>query len=160
MIPCQKILSLVKSTKSSTTQLLGTGFKVVTRDIEDMLGDEVKDSPSTTRPKFVLSSACTLENLTVYKLDPPRGGGQHALVTITRQIDDVFVVEQVQPLSPQEAAAAKQSLSQLFQLAVRINQKDRKRNSLWNDNMSPVKAKQCRILGRSPTGPPIETEIL
>jgi hypothetical protein len=156
MIPCQKIISLVKSTKPSTTQPLGTGFKVVTRDIEDMLGDDLKDSPSTTIPKFVLSSTCTLENLTNYKLDPPRGGTQSALITITGKIDDVFVVDQVQLLREEEAAEAKQSLSQLLQLAIRMNQKDFKRNSPWDDNMSPVQAKRCRVLGRSPTGPPID----
>ena len=156
MIPCQKIISLVKSTKGSTTQPLGTGFKVVTRDIEDMLGDDLTDSPSTTTPKFVLSSTCTLENLTNYKLDPPRGGTQAALVTITGKIDDVFVVDQVQLLTADEAAKAKQSLSQQLQLAIRMNQKDFKRNSPWDDSMSPVQAKRCRVLGRSPTGPPID----
>ena len=156
MIPCQRIISLVKSTRSSLTQPLGTGFKVVTRDIEDMLGDDLKDSPSRTTPKFVLSSTCTLENLTVYKLDAPRGGAQHALVTITSKIDDFFVVDQVQLLSEDQAAKAKQSLSQLLQLAIRMNQQDFKRNRPWDDTLSPVQAKRCRILGRSPTGPPID----
>ena len=156
LLPCQKIISLVKSTKPSTPHPLGAGFKVVTRDIEDMLGDDLNDSPSATTPKFVLSSTCTLENLTSYKLDPPRGGTQHALVTITGKIDDVFVVDQVQLLDPGEAAEAKRSLSQLLHLAVRIYQKDSKRNCPWDNNMSPVQAKRCRVLGRSPTGPPIE----
>jgi Mrp family chromosome partitioning ATPase len=97
-----------------------------------------------------------LENLTAYKLDAPRGGTQHALVTITSKIDDVFVVYQVQHLSADQAAQAKQSLSQLLQLAIRMNQKDFKRNSPWDDTMSPVQAKRCRVLGRSPTAPPIE----
>ena len=156
MIPCQKIISLVKSTKSSVTQPLGSGFKVVTPDIEDMLGDDLKDSPSTTTQKFILSSTCTLENLTAYTLEAPRGGTQHALVTITSKIEDLFVVDQVQLLSADQAAQAKQSLSQLLQLAIRMKQKDFKRNSPWDDTMSPVQAKRCRVLGRSPTAPPIE----
>jgi hypothetical protein len=156
MIPCQKILSLVKSTKSSLTQPLGNGFKVVTGEIEDMLGDDLKDSPSSTTSKFTLSSTCTLDNLTAYKLDAPRGGTQHALVTITSKIDDIFVVDQVQLLSADQAAIAKQSLSQLLRLAIRMKQKDFKRNNPWDDTMSPVQAKRCRVLGRSPTAPPIE----
>ena len=159
MIPCQKIISLVKSTKNSSTQSLNNGFKVVTSDIEDMLGDDLKDSPSTPTPKFVLSSTCTLDNLTAYKLDAPRGGTQHALVTITNKIDDVFVVDQVQLLSPEQAAQAKASLSQLLHLAIEMNQKDFKRNAPWDDTMSPVQAKRCRVLGRSPTAPPIEENI-
>ena len=51
-----------------------------------------------------------MDSLTAYKLDPPHGGAQCALVTITGKIDDVFVVEHVQHLSPSEAEATKTSL--------------------------------------------------
>jgi hypothetical protein len=81
------------------------------------------------------------------------------LVTITNKIDDVFVVDQVQLLSPEQAAQAKASLSQLLHLAIEMNQKDFKRNAPWDDTMSPVQAKRCRVLGRSPTAPPIEENI-
>ena len=67
-----------------------------------------------------------------------------------------FVVEQVQLLTAEQAATAKQSLLQLLRLAIQMNQKDFKRNNPWDDAMSPVQAKRCRFLGRSPTGPPIE----
>ena len=97
-----------------------------------------------------------MDSLTSYKLDPPRGGAQCALVTITSKIDDVFVVEHVQHLSPSEAEAAKIALRQLLLLASRGGLKYLKRNAPWTDDISPAKARRCRSLGRSPTAPPSE----
>ena len=91
-IPCQKIIALVKSTKPSQTEPLGTGFKVVTPDVEDLLAT---NDGQAAAAKYTLSAVCTLENLPAYRLDPPRGGAQHALVTITAQEKDMFFVETV-----------------------------------------------------------------
>lgn len=40
--PSQKILSLVRSTKDTTAMQLGTGFKLATTDVEDVLGERDK----------------------------------------------------------------------------------------------------------------------
>ena len=161
-IPCQKIICLVKSTKDSGTEPLGAaGFKVVTRDVECMLGDCVFAPGVSREPsKFVLSSTCPVENVTSYKLNPPRRGAQCALVTITGKVRDVFVVDQVQHLTPDEASDAKESLSQLLLLACRTSLKDLKRDAKWSEGMSPATAKRCRTLGRAPTGAPIPSNIL
>ena len=58
-----------------------------------MLAD--KDSSHTPTQKFVLSSTCPMETVTSFKLDPPRGKAQHALVTITAKLGDAFVVDHV-----------------------------------------------------------------
>lgn len=158
-MPCQKVLSVVKSTKSSVSHSLGSGFKLVTQDIEDVLGSDVPQLASATPTKFVLSSTCTLENLTAYRLDPPRSGPQHALVTITGKVDDAFVVEQVQLLTPAEAADAQASLLKLLHLAVHLHT-NRKRAVPWDDQASPAKAKKCRALGRSPTSADIDKDLL
>ena len=151
-IPCQKIVSLVKSTKNSSTQSLGTvGFKVVTREVECLLGEYLAPDDPARNLKFVLSSTCPVDNVTSYKLDPPRKGVQYALVTITGKIDDVFVVDHVQHLEDKEAQHAKESLWQLLLLAGSICQQDLKRNAPWTETASPAKAKRCRILGRAPT---------
>ena len=77
-------------------------------------------------------------------------------MTITAKIKDVFVVDQVQPLSSEEAAnEAKQSLLKLIHLAREIGKEDRKRNIPWTDFESPASGKKCRHLGRSPTDAPL-----
>ena len=53
--------------------------------------------------RYQISAICTMENLTSYKMDPPRGGAQHALVTLSAMMGDVFVVDQVQILSAPDA---------------------------------------------------------
>ena len=69
MIPCQKIVSLVKSTTDSSTDPLGSaGFKVVTRDVECMLANCDDQGAATKSSKFVLSSTCPMETVTSYKL--------------------------------------------------------------------------------------------
>ena len=109
VLPCQKIVALVESTTNSITTPLGSaGFKLVTRNIDCMLAD--KDSSHTPTQQFVLSSTCPMETVTSFKLDPACGKAQHALVTITAKLGDVFVVDHVQHLTEEEALQAKESL--------------------------------------------------
>ena len=151
VMPCQKIVALVKSTESSDPAPIGTGYKLVTRNVEDVLATEAAGAEEQKR--IVLSSMCTLGNVNVYKLDPPRGGAQHAVVTITGQVDGAYIVEHVQQVSAEDAAAAKVSLLKLLQVAVEINSQDSdKRKREWNEDESPAKARKCRVLGRCPTG--------
>ena len=51
-----------------------------------------------------------MENVMAYKLNPPRGKAQHALVTISAKTGNAFVVEQLQHLTVEEALAASNSL--------------------------------------------------
>jgi hypothetical protein len=161
LIPCQKIVGLVKSTKNSTTEPLGTvGFKVVTKEVECMLGARLEPNASAQNSKFVLSSTCPVGNVTSYKLDPPRGSAQYALVTITGKIGEVFVVEKVQQLPEKEAKDAQESLCQLFLLAANLSLQDLKRNAPWTEDHSPAQAKRCRVLGRAPTDAALNVSTL
>ena len=156
MIPAQKIVTLIKSTKASKLVPIGDqGFKLVTADIEDYLATDVAQLAGETDKKFTVSSTCTLENLSSYRLDPPRGGAQHALVTVTGKTDDAFVVELVQHLSAEAAAIARTSLLKLLRLAVDINSSDLKRSAPWTTDNSPASAKKCKRLGRCPTAEPL-----
>ena len=105
--------------------------------------------------KHTLSAICTLSNLPQYRLDPPRGGSQAALVIVTAKTDDSFVIESVQLLSADEAAEVKQSLLKLLHLAMHIHVRDRKRAVEWTDAFSPLTARKCSRIGRSPTDAPL-----
>ena len=147
----------MKSTKKSQLVVIGKGYKLVTADVEGISLRDVSQLATEDAPKFVVSSACTLENLPAYRLDPPRGGAQHALVTITGQVDNVFVVDQVQLLNTEEAAQATTSLLKLLQLAIELNAPSLlKRTETWTENDSPIAATKCRILGRCPTAEPLK----
>ena len=160
-IPCQKIISLVKSLKASKSEQLGSGFKLVTHGVVDVLANGSEEEGSKSAATFVLSSTCSLENLTQYRMDPPRGGGLFALVTITAKIGEVFVVDQVQHLLSEERAnEAKESLLKLLHLAREFGNEDRKRDAPWTDAESPASAKKCRKLGRSPTDSPLPQAVI
>ena len=145
-MPCQKVLSLICSTKASKPESVGDGFKLTTSEIEDLLA-----SADEARKRYTVSAICTMENLTAYRLDPPRGGAQHALVTISAKIDDTFIIDQVQLLSADEAAKAAASLRVLLTLAKQMHSSSRRRGNPWNDTFSPAIAKKCRMIGKSPT---------
>ena len=152
-------MALVRSSKNSKPAPLGDGFKLITPDVEDLLSIENPTAAITSgsqgQEKYTLSAICTLDNLPQYRLDPPRGGTQAALVTLTAKTDVSFVVESVQLLSSQEAAQAKQSLLKLLHLAIHIHSRDRKRTVEWTDGFSPITARKCTRVGRSPTDAPL-----
>ena len=154
LLPCQKILALVRSSKNSKAEPLGNGFKLITPDVEDLLSIE-NPTEVAGQNKHTLSAICTLDNLPQYRLDPPRGGTQAALVTLTAKTDVSFVVESVQLLSSDEAAQAKQSLLKLLHMAIHIHSRDRKRTVEWTDGFSPITARKCTRVGRSPTDAPL-----
>lgn len=156
VLPCQKILTVIKSTKASKLVNIGQGYKIVTSDIEDFLASDVSQLAAESSQKFTVSSTCTLDNLSSYRMDPPRGGAQYALVTITGKADDVYVVELVQLLSPADAVIAKNALLKLLSLAIEINTSKLKRSAPWTAQDSPAKAKKCKVLGRCPTSEPLD----
>ena len=150
-IPCQKILALVRSSKSTKTTPLGeNGFKLITPGVEDLMSEQ-DPSGQAANEKHTLSVICTLDNMPTYRLDPPRGGSQHALVTITGKTADAWVAESVQLLSADAATKAKHSFQKLLHLAMHIYARDRKRALPWTDECCPVVAKKCSRPGRYPT---------
>ena len=149
-LPCQKVLALIRSTKNSKPSNLGDGFKLITPGVEDLLST-VDPTRLADQTKHTLSAICTLSNLPQYRLDPPSGGHQDALVIVTAKTEDSFVIESVQFLNSEEAAQVKHSLLKLLHLAMHIHVRDRKRAVEWNDDSSPVLARKCKCVGRCPT---------
>ena len=139
---------------------IGNGFKLLTTDIEDFLASDVEQLATESKQSFTISSTCTLENMTSYRLDPSRGKAQYAMVTVSGQAGDVFVVELVQLLSEEEARNARTSLLKLLRLAVEINSSNLKRTAPWTTDDSPVTAQKCRELGRCASGEPMDNPFM
>ncbi len=152
LLPCQKIMTVVRSTKNTLTETLGVGFKLTTPDVTSLWPNA---DPTCASIPYKLSTICTMENLPAYRLDPPRGAHQFALVTATSKADDTFIVEHVQLLDQPRAEEAARALQKLLQLAVHINQRDRKRTLPWTEDFSPKMSKKCMSLGCSPLDEPL-----
>ena len=142
-LPCQKILGLVRSMRSSKPEALANVWKLTTTGVEDLL--EGVCPHHTPSKQYTISAICNMNNLPAYRFDPPRGGAQHALVTPSAVVGDTFIADQVQLLSADEADKARASLKALLRLAALAHAPDRKRGASWSDDFSPAVAKKCRI---------------
>ena len=152
VVPCQKVLALIRSDTKSTTELLGEGYKLTTNNVQCLLSSGDSHSAAKT---YTVTSVCTVSNLAAYRLDPPRGGSQFALVTITNKNDESFVIESVQLLTEDEAKKTEASLRSIVNLAMHFGLRDRKRRLEWTNDVSPAEARKCSRLGRSPTDAPL-----
>ena len=163
--PCTHAVVLVRSTKRSRCVQQGeTGYMVETDDVSDWLQTHSAEESC----KYKLVSFCNLDNLMDFKLDPQKGEKcQAALVSVTTVLDDekdsagrsvkCLLVENVQQLTSAQADALCPQYRQMLYhaaLAGQLSRKGEKRKE-WSSEESPAKAKMCRQLGRSPTGPPL-----
>ena len=116
--------------------------------------------------KYTLTSFCTLDTVTGFKLDPQGWAKtQAALISVTAVLDagtdsvaqpvKELLVDNVQLLTTQESDAFKPILFKMFYFAALAGQVSRKRENEWSPDENPAKASTCRVLGRSPTGPPL-----
>jgi hypothetical protein len=137
------------------------GYKLVTDGVVDYLGTD----DSAPQQKYILTSFCTLDNVTDFKLDPQgRAKNQAALIQVTKSIDVAtdsaeqplksFLFDDVQLLTSAEAEALKPILKKRLYFAMLAGQVSRKRpREAWSPVENPTKAPSCKILSRSPTGP-------
>ena len=154
MVPCQKLVALVRSHQKSKAVRLEHGFNLITSSVQDVMG--AGSGAAQPTEEFTLTTMCTVENLSQYKLDPPRGAKQHAIITITDVTTEAnLVAETVQHIPTDQAQRVTASFATWTQLAADlVLGTNDKRTLPWTDLSSPASAKKCRTLGRSPTDPP------
>jgi hypothetical protein len=152
--PCSLACVLIVSKQKSVLQELGNnGFRLVT-DVEDALATSEKDTLSAS---FRAVSMCTLENLTDYKLDPPKTGTkvQHALLLLSginaTTTPATIMVEHIQLLNDADAAIVAKVLKQLMLISKTSRPMGSKRPPCWTSEVSPMIAKKCRQLSACPT---------
>ena len=162
--PCGQIVALIASTERSKPAQNDDGYKIITDNVIDITFDGASDQ------KYRIISYCTLDNLTDFKLDPPKSQkSQAALISITsvletaaegaeRPANMTFLVDSIQLLSDDEANVMKPVLRKMIYLATLAAQmSSRKRpQEPWSPTENPASAASlCRVLGRSPTAPPL-----
>ena len=128
----------------------------------------VVDGLSEDGATYRLISFCTLENVTDFKLDPPKSSGKvtAALISVSRvmhadpsnpeQSMKSFLVDDVRLITGDEAKALKGLLPKMITfgaLAGQVGSQKRSRDTPWTPQANPLsQASKCRCLGRSPTG--------
>ena len=161
---CSRVVVLVLSKKRSQISPTGDcGHQLVTADVADFLTAGSCDAQN----KYSLTSVCTLDTVTDFKLDPPgRAKNQAALVSVTGVIAtdadsvaqpvNILLLDNVQLVALEEAEALKPIFNKMLYFAALNGQVSRKReHEPWSAEASPAKASRCRVLSRSPTRPPL-----
>ena len=166
---CSRAVVLVVSNqRSKAVQVGDDGHKLVTENVVDLLYPDSAEPPAT-RPQYKITSFCTLDNITDLKLDPPKSGSsneQAALISVTDVLDETtdnleqpvtsVLADDVQLLTPEEAASLKPMFYKSFCFAALAGQISRKRRrEPWSPSENPGAVARCRTLGRSPTAPPL-----
>ena len=159
--PCGEIICLVESTSRSKPEKMEGGYKLVTENVSDLTytGD-------VAAGRYTVTSFCTLDTVTDYKLDPARGQrSQAALISIAGVLEKDsdsagqpvtnLLTNNVQLLTSSEAEALKLVMRKMIYFATTAAQMSSRKRSYdgWTEEESPAKAAACRTLGRSPTGP-------
>ena len=157
---CSRAIVLVESNRRSQMIKAGDGYKLVTENVVDGLSED--------GATYRLVSFCTLENVTDFKLDPPKSGDKitAALISVSRVMDadpssaeqpiKTFLVDDVRLITGDEAKALKGLLPKMITfgaLAGQVGSQKRSRDTPWTPQANPLsRASKCRCLGRSPRG--------
>ena len=164
--PCSRVVVLIVSNKRSQLSPSGTGHKLVTPNVVDLLHTDNAEQPGPQQ-KYEITTFCTLDNVTDYKLDPPKQAAfkqQAALISVTGVVtadtDSTerpikgFIADDVQLLNPEQAESLKTMLKKWMYFAALGGQMSRKRESEpWTTEENPAQTGPCKRLGRAPTGP-------
>ena len=137
------------------------GYQLVTENVRDLLHPETSKVQRCTITAF-----CTLDTVTDYKLDPPKGAkSRAALVSITSVLEAPIgsaeqpvlnlLTDSVQQLDASQAEALKSVMGQFITFATVAAQMSSRKRPLdnWTEEEHPATTSPCRVLGRSPTGP-------
>ena len=169
---CNLGLVLVGATTKSEFQRFGEGYRLTTKNVQDVGFGGSSQKPEDLRPShdtvFDLVAICTEHNLTDYKMTPPRKAEmQYALVVVSglRQVPaaagageprrKTFMVERVQLLQgTDEVSACQKMLAKLKYARGEFKFEGTKRDrSAWSDmpTTPTSNAKRVRRLSNCPT---------
>ena len=156
---CTAAFVLVQSAKKSKFEPFGTGHRLTTPDVQDLLCPEFKAT---------LVAYCSLNDVANFQLAPQSasGGPQTALVKITSIQDEgsagkppTFVVESVLLIGPEHTKDVRGSMEQMIYFATQACNSSKRpaTQQAWTDEVSPCKGPpKYRRLNRELSGPLME----
>ena len=148
VVPCLKVLAFIASTSKSKAEDAGEdAFLLKTEGITDACDD------SATAEKYTIIAMCRRSNQAAFRLDPPRGNKpQYAIAILTAMLPNGYVAEQIQLIAEHDAQHIKNALLMEMTLAEALSLQVPTAVEAWTPTVTPLNAKTCRTLGRSPTG--------
>ena len=159
------VLSLIASESKSTTTNIGEGFQVSTSKIHDVANPlagasqptsgDASSSAGASQLSYSMLGFCTLDHLSAFRLDPPRGKPTRcALCVISRREQDIFHILKLECLEPEQVTTAIDCIRKLRTLCKGIRPSSTEKRShdvrVCADAM-PTQVKKARTLQTVPT---------
>lgn len=159
----EKALVLVATEEKSTTVALPNGvFRVTTSGLLDVLSEKPVQGS--------LTALCTAQNLTEFKLTPPKALSansnrprQSALVILSGVDTDAFIVEDLRPIQPEDMPAVRKIMAILVYIGEKMIVKpdvSAAAAEIASEGAEQYlhKARKSRRLSRNPTDAPFELD--
>ena len=153
----RKIAALVGVKERSQQEPVGTGYKVTTSQVIDLIGDAVHLPGSQV--SFTLVGYCQLDEVLDFKLGPARGQTMAYAVVLISEVSEadgvrLMVLDKVEPIDNAHRAVAVESFTRFRRLAMGLRPVETVKRSRSLTHLlgnSPSETKMCRTLGRVPT---------
>ena len=154
--PCQKVWMLIKvSKKSKCTE--EPPYTVTTEDVEDVLDQNPAIKDASQGRKYILVTTCSKSARTSLILTPSHGKSVFAVAVITAMQGNILCAESVEAVQLDDKTALSTTMMQEMSLAVDlVTHTSTGVATPWSDATSPLGGSSCRILSKSPTGPPLD----
>ena len=159
------VLSLIASESKSTITNIGEGFQVSTSKIHVVANPlacasqptsgDASSSAGASQLSYSVLGFCTLDHLSAFRLDPPRGKPTRcALCVISRREQDIFHILKLECLEPEQVTTAIDCIRKLRTLCKGIRPSSTEKRShdvrVCADAM-PKQLKKARTLQTVPT---------
>ena len=149
--PCNKAWVLLKTTTKSVW-LEEPPYTVTTDGVQDALGTDAPEESGT----FTLVSLATKSNQSSLRLSPAYGKPAHALAVISSLEGKTLYAETVEVIQVADVQPLQTAMRQEMAVAAELARSANNKPASWSEDSSPLVAKRCREIGRSPTGPAID----
>jgi len=165
---CKYAAVLLASESKSITENVGSGYKVIFRGVKDIAN--TKDGSGAAQPAdtdaapqpdgatrlttYNAVGYCSLEDLTGFRLDPPRGKSSRcALCLFTKMDDEGFHVDKLEAIEPDCVQHAIKCMQRLRKLCkqLRSSSTDKRSHSMHLDSKASLSKKKARTLQALPT---------
>ena len=154
----QKKWVIIKATKKSSCTD-EPPYQVITNDVGDVLessGNETLQQDAIEKYKMV--TMCNRDNRASLMLTPAHGSHVYALAVITSVQGKTLYAENVESLQHADKDNAVKAIRQEMTLVAELlKHTSANKSATWDDTTSPLVSARCRKLGRSPTGPELES---
>jgi len=153
----RKIATLVGVKDRSHQESIGSGYRVLTPQVIDVIGDAVQLPASEVA--FSLVGYCQIDEILDFKLGPSRGQTVAYAVVLISEVTEVdgvrcMVLDKVETIDAAHRRDATESFMRLRRLSMGLRpMEDMKRSRSLTHLLgdSPSETKRCKTLGRVPT---------